>query len=174
MAPRARKLALTVHVVASVGWLGGITAFLGLAIVGLTGDDLELVRAVYLASEPLALYVIVPFALASLLSGLVQSLITTWGLMRHYWVVVKLAITVFALLILLVYTQTVDRVAGVAASAEDLDTMRSPSFVLHSGVGLVLALIATGLGVYKPRGITRYGWRKQQELFAASTTHEIT
>ena len=165
MRPGLRKVLLTTHVVASVGWLGTIVAFLALAVIGLTSDDAQLVRGVYLASEPLALFAVVPLALASLLTGLVQSLGTTWGLFRHYWVIVKLGITVFAFLILLLYTQTVQHVAGVAeAAGADLEAMRSPSFVLHSGVGIVLLLIATVLAIYKPRGLTRRGWRKQQEL----------
>ncbi len=36
MPPQLRKLALTVHVTASVGWLGAVAAFLALAIAGLT------------------------------------------------------------------------------------------------------------------------------------------
>ena len=30
--------------------------------------------------------------------------------------------------------------------------------------GLVVLIVLTALSVYKPRGMTRYGWRKQQEL----------
>ena len=64
MTPRVRKFALTAHVISSVGWLGAIVAFLALAIVGLTSDDAQLVRAVYLTAEPLTWFVIVPAALA--------------------------------------------------------------------------------------------------------------
>src|SRR5918999_302603 len=115
MRPRLRTLALTAHVVASVGWLGAIVAFLALAIVGLTSDDAQLVRAVYLTAEPLTWFVIVPAALASLVTGIVQSLVTTWGLFRHYWVVFKLVITVVATFVLLLYTETVGVLASVAA-----------------------------------------------------------
>lgn len=160
--PRLRKLVLTMHVVASVGWLGAVGGFLALAIVGLTSDDLELVRGVYLASEPLAVLAIVPLAIASLVTGLAQSLGTHWGLVRHYWVIVKLVISVFAGAVLLLYTKTVVEVAEVAGDASGLAAMRSPSFVFHSAVGMLLLLLATGLAVYKPRGLTRYGWRRQQ------------
>ena len=153
---------LTVHVVASVGWLGGVCGFLALSLVGVTSDDVELVRGVYRASEPLTLFVILPFALTSLLTGVLQSLGTHWGLVRHYWVSVKLVITLIAGLVLLLYTRTVDQVAGVAAAGADLDAMRSPSFVLHAGLGDALLLLATVLAVYKPRGLTRHGWRQQQ------------
>lgn len=163
LGPRLRKLVLTAHVVTSVGWLGAIAAFLVLAIVGMTSDDAQLVRGLYLASEPLALFVIVPLGIGSLLTGLIQSLGTHWGLVRHYWVIAKLAITILAGLILALYTRTVDHVSDVAASGADLATMRSASYVLHSGSGGVLLLLATMLAVYKPRGLTRYGWRKQQQ-----------
>ena len=162
-----RRFLLTAHIVLSVGWIGAIASFLGLSLVGLTSDDAELVRSVYRASEPLTELVVVPLAVASLATGLIQSLATQWGLIRHYWVIVKLAITVLAVLVLLLYTQTVDQVAGTAAAGADLATMRSPSYVLHSGVAIVLLLLASVLAVYKPRGVTRYGWRRQQRLAAA-------
>jgi hypothetical protein len=161
--PRVRKFALTAHVVSSVGWLGAVVAFLGLAAVGLTSDDAQLVRAVYLAAEPLTWFVIVPLALASLVTGIVQSLVSVWGLFGHYWVVFKLVIAVIATVVLLVYTQTVGALADVAAaSSGDLDELRAPTFVLHSGVALLLLLAATVLAVYKPPGVTPYGRRKQR------------
>jgi hypothetical protein len=43
------------------------------------------VRGAYLVMEPTVWFVLVSLALASLLTGLVQSLGTTWGLFRHYW-----------------------------------------------------------------------------------------
>jgi hypothetical protein len=159
--PRLRKLALTAHVVSSVGWLGAIAAFLALAIVGITSQEAQLVRAVYLAAEPIAWLVIVPLALASLLTGIVQSLGTTWGLFRHYWVVFKLLIAAIATIVLLMYTDTVSFFGDLAADpSADLDELRAPTFVLHSGVALLLLLTATALAIYKPRGMTRYGRRK--------------
>jgi hypothetical protein len=162
MAPRLRKLALTAHVVVSVGWLGAVGVFLALAVVGLTSDDVELVRAIYLAAEPITWFVIVPLAFASLLTGLVQSLGTAWGLFRHYWIVFKLLIAVVATVVLLAYTQTVASLADVARKpGVELDALRSPTFVLHSGGAALLLIAATVLAVYKPRGMTRYGRRSR-------------
>ena len=47
---------------------------------------------------------------------LVQSLGTSWGLLRHYWVVIKLLITVFATILLLVHMQPVGHLARVVAT----------------------------------------------------------
>lgn len=168
MAPRLRKFALTAHVTFSVGWLGAVVAFLALAIIGLTSEDAQMLRAVHLAAEPITRFVVVPLALASLLTGLVSALGTTWGLFRHYWVLFKLVLNTLATVVLLMYTQTVSYLAGVAAEpGADLGELRSPTFVLHSGGALLVLLAATVLAVYKPRGMTRYGQRKQQEQRAA-------
>jgi len=168
LSPRTRRLALTAHVVASVGWLGAITVFLGLAVAGLTVQDAQKVRGAYLAMDLTAWSVLVPLAIASLLTGIVQSLGTSWGLFRHYWVLVKLVITVVATVVLLLYTQTIGSLASIAAEQSELGELRNPSPVVHAAVALVLLLVTTALAVYKPRGLTRYGWRKQQQEIRAA------
>jgi hypothetical protein len=167
MTPGVRKFVLTAHVTSSVGWLGAVAVFLAPALIGLTSQDAQTVRAAYLVMEPAAWLVLLPLAFASLLTGLVQSLGTTWGLFRHYWVLFKLVINRGAIAVLLMYTQTLSYLADVAAettlSGDGLSVLRTPSVVLHSVLALLLLLVATVLAVYKPRGMTPYGRRKQQE-----------
>jgi hypothetical protein len=164
MPPRLRTFALTVHVTASVGWLGAVVTVLALGVVGLTSRDAQTVRGAYLVMEPAAWYVLVPSAIASLLTGLVQSLGTTWGLFRHYWVLFKLLINMFATVVLLMYMPTFRVMADVAADpSADLETVRTASPVQHAAIALFLLLVATVLAVYKPRGVTPYGLRKQRD-----------
>jgi hypothetical protein len=167
MTPRLRKLVLTAHVTSSVGWLGAVAVSLALGVAGLTSQDAQTVRGAYLTLELTGWFVLVPLSLASLLTGLVQSLGTTWGLFRHYWVLFKLLINLVASIVLLLYMQTLSYLAGIAAettlSSGDLAELRNPSPVLHAGGALLLLLVATTLAVYKPRGMTRYGQRKQHE-----------
>jgi ABC-type anion transport system duplicated permease subunit len=89
LTPSLRKLTLTVHVMSSVGWFGAVAAFLALAVAALTSQDAQLVRSADLAMDLTAWFVIVPLCFASLLTGLVSSLGTHWGLFRHYWVACK-------------------------------------------------------------------------------------
>lgn len=103
-----------------------------------------------------------PLSLASLITGLVVSVGTRWGLFRHYWVVVKLLINVIASIVLLLYMQILGSLADVAAKG-DVSGLRSPTAVVHAGGAVVLLLVATTLSVYKPRGLTRHGRRKQDE-----------
>lgn len=169
MTPRLRKFALTAHITSSVGWLGAVTGFLALAVAGLTSQDAQMVRAAYLAMGLTAWFVIVPLSLASLLTGLVQSLGTKWGLFRHYWVLVKFLIAIFATIALLIHTQPISLLAGVAAETTlSSANLREPriQLVVAAGAALLVLLVATTLAVYKPRGRTRYGRRKQHERWA--------
>ena len=161
MPPALRKLALTAHVVSSVGWLGTAVAYLGLVVAALASEDPELVRGAYLAIEPITWFAIVPLAVASLLSGLVQSLGTSWGLFRHYWVLFKLVLTVLATIVLLANTRTVRSLASGARERASVDPGGLEGQLLHTGGGLVVLIVATVLAVYKPRGMTGYGRRKQ-------------
>lgn len=166
LAPALRKAALTTHVVTSVGWLGSAAAFLALAVAAVRTPDAATARALYVAMEILGVALLVPLSIASFLSGLLQSLGTTWGLLRHYWVVLKLAVSVVSTVVLLLYTSTMRVLADAARSPELVDDgalLPSTSPVLHSGAGLLLLLVAAALSVYKPKGLTRRGWREQQQ-----------
>jgi len=163
MTPRLRKFALTAHVTSSVGWLGAVAGFLALAIAGLASQDTQVVRAAYLAMELTAWFVIVPLSLASPLTGLVMSSGTTWGLFGHYWVVAKLVITVPACIVLVLHMHRIGHLARAVAettlSRGDLSGLRV-QLVANAGVALLVLLVATTLSVYKPRGMTPYGRRK--------------
>src|SRR5215207_2631546 len=165
MTPRLRKFALAVHISLAVGWIGAVAAYVALDVAAATGQDAQTLRACYLAMGLIAWYVIVPLALASLLTGLVMSLGTKWGLFRHYWVLISLLLTIVATVVLLIETQTISYFAEVAAdpttSSDDLRALGST--LVHSVGGIVVLLVILVLNVYKPRGMTRYGWRKQQE-----------
>jgi hypothetical protein len=171
MAPSLRKFALTAHVTSSVGWLGAVAGFLALAVAGLTSRDAQMVRATYLVMDLTGWFVIVPLCIASLLTGLVSSLGTTWGLFRQYWVLLKLLITIPSTILLLVHMPPISYIAGVAAetalSGADLRGLRI-QIVVEAGVALLVLLVATALSVYKPKGMTPYGWRKQHEQRALS------
>lgn len=165
LAPRFRKLALLAHIITSIGWIGAVITYLILAIVTKTNQDIQMVRAIYLTLDPITEYTLVPLAFASLLSGLIMSLVSSWGLIKHYWVLVKLVLTIISTIVLLGFTRTMSYMAGVASdpkmSVADLRAMGAG--MGHAVGALVVLLIITILSVYKPRGMTPYGWRKQRK-----------
>lgn len=159
MTPQWRKLVLVLHVTSSVGFTGAVAGFLALAIVGLA-DTGPLALAVYPAMQVITWWVIVPLAASSLLVGIVQSLGTPWGLARYYWVIIKLALTLVALAVLILQTQSIDMLAEAALQGTLAEHAGARfSMVLHGAGGIVVLLTATVLSVYKPRGITGYGAR---------------
>jgi hypothetical protein len=163
MPPGLRKLTLTVHLSCSVGWIGAVVAYLALGVSAVTSRSAETVRAAWIAMELTGWFVIVPLALAALLTGLVMALGTPWGLFRYYWVLISLVLTILATVVLLLHMPTVSSLADMARAADAADLRRLGGDLLHPGLGLVVLLAIMVLNVYKPRGLTRYGWRKQQE-----------
>lgn len=166
MSSSTRKFALTVHVTVSVGVIGAIAAFLALAIVGLTGQDAQTVRGAYPAMDLIARFVIVPLAVAALLSGLIQSLGTSWGLLRHYWILAKLLLTTLAIVVLLAKLPLVSHAARLSQQAiVPSDELHNAGLQLlvHAIAGLLILLVPTILSIYKPPGMTAYGRRTTTE-----------
>jgi hypothetical protein len=156
-----RKVVLTTHVTTSVGWLGAVVAYIALDVATVTSQDVATVRGAYVAMELTVRYAIVPLALASVLIGIINALGTSWGLFRHYWVLVKLLLTVVATIVLLQEVRSVSYLADLAVSSTDPRGLSNT--LVHSGGGLLVLLTTAVLSVFKPRGLTRYGWRKQQQ-----------
>ncbi|MGH9199573.1 MAG: DUF2269 domain-containing protein, partial [Acidimicrobiia bacterium] len=129
MSTGLRKFALAVHLTLSVGWIGALAGYVVLDISTVTSGDGQTLRAAYLAMAMIARYAIVPLAFAALLTGLVMSVGTKWGLIRHYWVLISLTLTTVATLVLLVETRTINALAAMAAdptrSTEELRSLGS-------------------------------------------------
>ena len=170
MTPALRKLTITAHVTFSVGWLGAVAAFLVLSIAGLTSHNAEVVRGAYLSMDLSGMFIIIPMCFAALATGLLQALGTPWGLFRYYWILLKFGLAIFAITALLVHqfvvvAEAAKRVSGAAAEtlfSADLGPLKT-ELVRAPSLAILLLLVVTTLGVYKPWGLTRYGRRKQQE-----------
>lgn len=174
MSPSLRKFALTLHITCSVGWIGAVIAFLALVIAAMTREDVQILRAVWIALDLLGFLVIIPLAMVSLFSGLVMSFGTKWGLFQHYWVLFSFALTVLAVLVLLGNMQSVRFLAGTVTDSDNssVDMLRAglQNELLHAGIGLGVLVVIQVLNIYKPRGLTPYGWRQQQKQRAARQT----
>jgi len=160
MSPSIRKAMLVVHVTCSVAWIGAVAAFLVLAVQGVTREESEIVRAAYLGMNAIGLYVIVPLSMAALLTGLIQALGTPWGLLRHYWVVAKLGLTLLATLLLLLHQFiAVARAAAIASATPvgqpfDVGSLGS-QLVFDAAAALVVLVGIVAISVFKPWGRTR-------------------
>ena len=120
-------------------------------------------RGAWVAMELTGWFVLVPLALGSLLTGVILALGSRWGLVRYYWVLMAVVLTTVATVVLVLHMPAVSAQADVArvATGEGLDALGGD--LLHPAVGLVLLLVIQVLNIYKPPGMTRYGWRKQRQ-----------
>ncbi len=163
MGPGVRKMALSAHLTFSIGWIGAAGAYLALGVAAETSESGETIRAAWIAMELTGWYAIVPLAVASLTTGLVMALGTKWGLLRHYWVIFSFALTLFAIVVLMLHMPTVSSTTDVAQGADPATLRGLGGDISHPAIGLVVLLVVQVLNMYKPRGMTAYGQRRQHE-----------
>jgi hypothetical protein len=168
MSPGVRKFALSAHLTVSVGWIGTVVAYLALGITAANSSDVADVRGAWMAMELIGWYVIVPLAVASFLTGVMMAVGTKWGLFRHYWVSISFFLTLFATVVLILHMPTVSSTAEIARTADTPVLESLGGDLHHPAVGLMILLVVQVLNLYKPKGLTRYGRRKQQAQLGSS------
>lgn len=159
LAPSARRFVIVCHVLASAGWAGAVAVFLVLAITGILDGEALTLRAVYVAMDLATAWIIVPLSFAAPLSGLVLGLGTRWGLLRHYWVAIKLLMTLPSTGFLLMHTGPMGAAARFAAAGplpQEAAALRL-QLVVDAGAALAVLVVVTCLAIYKPAGVTPLG-----------------
>ncbi|MFI8995629.1 DUF2269 domain-containing protein [Streptomyces sp. NPDC053542] len=164
----ARRAILVVHVVVSVGWLGLTLGLLALGIAASTagggGADAasELAAAAYRSMKIFIDWLIIPLALLTLISGLVLSLGTPWGLARHRWVVTKFWLTLGAVTATVLALRTqIGAAAGAVVAGRPVPP--ETDLVVAPAVALALYVFLTAISVLKPWGPTARGRRLREE-----------
>lgn len=155
---RSRKLLLTLHVVAAGAWLGLDVGFAVLACTALATDDPHTASVAYQALRIVAVWPMLTAGLVSLVTGVLLGIGTKYGLVRYWWVAVKLVINVvFVLLITFALRPGLGRVASAARRlvADPATEIPYPNLVGPLVVGPTLLLVATVLSVVKPWGRIR-------------------
>lgn len=154
-----RKLVLTVHVVASVGWLGQSFCLLALSLTGMFTRDPEVRQGSYRALSTIAGTVAPPLAIGALATGILISVGSHWGLFRHKWVVISLVLTtILTVAVLVGLGPLMGRAAELAQrvppgeTALQVDDVRTfVAALVAPCVAIVLLSMVTALNVFKPR-----------------------
>ena len=161
MSRRTRRAMLTVHLTVSVGWIGAVLGYLTLAGAAATTSDSQVIQSAWIAMELVGWYAITPLAVTSLSTGIVMAAGTPWGILNHYWVVISLTLTTFAVAVLLLHMPHITATTNIAKAATD-DTLQAlESDLAHPTIGLLILLAVQVLNIYKPRGLTRIGQRRR-------------
>ena len=151
LSQRSRNALLTLHLVTAVGLVGVDLVLLVLGISGVRGAT---PATVYPAMHSVAAAALAPLAVVALGTGVLQALLSRYGLVKHWWVSAKLVITsLLTGLVLLVVIPGLGRAAAAAtgpAPEHYLTDAQRTVFVVTPSTALVLLLLMAGLGVFKP------------------------
>jgi hypothetical protein len=155
----ARKVVLTAHVLSSVGWFGIAVLVAAAALTaGATGDQ-PLADGLHRAIGA-SLWVSVPAGLVAFATGVLLGVGTRWGLVKHWWVLVKIVLNLAVVVTDLVV---------VRAFAHDA-IVGSPQRLSHALIAhCVVLAVATVLSTFKPFGTVRPRTRQVQRLSGASS-----
>jgi hypothetical protein len=160
MSSSLRKWVLVAHVATSVGAAGAVAAFLALSITGSVTMNSWLARACFVANAVIAQYVILPLVVSAIAIGMLQALTTPWGLIRHYWILVKLYMTIAIWLVLLIQLKNISDLAAALLAGNDaiqgIESLKQ-SLLIHAVAGLASLVAIVAISVVKPRGLTAYG-----------------
>ncbi len=160
MKPLFRKSLVFVHIITTVGWLGGVVAYLCIAVVGLHAPDKGLITSSVQSMVLIGDDVLIPLSLAAFASGIAVSLVGPWGIVRHWWVTIKLLLTAISVVVLEKHMVAVVLISKAAShdslSPKTLSNVQN-EFIKHPAGGLFILLVASALSVYKPKGLTPYG-----------------
>ncbi|MFE1769910.1 DUF2269 domain-containing protein [Streptomyces sp. NPDC059008] len=160
----ARRALLVLHVAVSVSWLGLTLGLLTLSVTGFTAGSPETAAVAYRAMKIFSDWLVLPIALVTLVSGLVLSLGTAWGLARHRWVFIKFWLTLVTVLLTVFSLRPgIDQLAAEAAAGSAVPDV---GLVVAPAVATATYLFITAISVLKPWGLTKRGRR----LRAAQST----
>ncbi|MFF7046281.1 DUF2269 family protein [Streptomyces massasporeus] len=161
---RSRRAALVVHVTVSACWLGLTLGLLALGITAATTGSPATVEASVRAMKLFADWLLLPVAFLTLLSGLLLSLGTKWGLARYRWVYTKFWLTL-ATTTATVFALRPGVNSAVTAVAAGGPLPDAGDVLFGPVVSLSAYIFMAVISVLKPWGKTGRG-RKRSQSFA--------
>jgi len=162
-----RQWLKSIHLILSVIWLGAAISMNILRFAWVPSGNGDL----YAVDHSIALiddWVVVPSAWGSLLTGFLESWLTTWGFFKYRWVTVKWIVTVVIMIYAPLFIAQWDRNIEAISKVEGLLALQNSAYLQYrllytlSGIGLIAALaLLSVISTLKP-------WTKQDRLNSKS------
>lgn len=156
-----RKALLVLHMVCGIAWMGLDIALLVLAVTALRTSEAEVAYSSYRATTIAFPGPVLVLSCGMVLTGLLLGWGTHWGLLRSWWVLVKLVLAIVMLaLVFFSLAPTLNGIpalltAGLSAEALRESLTPLPTMLLFPPVVSFLMLAAAViLSVFKPWGLT--------------------
>jgi hypothetical protein len=158
---RWRRVTLVLHIFASGAWIGIDVVVAVLVLTGWFGGDVEVRSLAYRALATFVVWPMLTCGLVCLGTGSVLGLGSKWGLVRYWWVAVKLVLNlVLCTLIVLVLQPGMGQVGdyGRDLLTGSADSSSVSTLFFPPAVSLTALALATALAVARPWG--RIGSRR--------------
>jgi hypothetical protein len=154
---RTRKGVLVVHIVSAGAWIGIDIVMAVFIFTALLADD-NIKALCYRALELFAVWPLLATGLVCLASGVVLGLGTKYGLVRYWWVAIKLVLNIVLTALVLValrpeVTEAAEQGRRFAAGAPA--SLAVGDLIFPPIVSPTALLIAVVLAVFKPWGLVR-------------------
>lgn len=155
---RLRKGVLVVHILAAGAWVG-IDVVMGVFVFTALASDSDRTKA--LSYQALEMFAVWPMTIAGMLclaSGIALGLGSKYGLVRYWWVALKLMLNVLlSTLVLVALRPGVQEAAeqGRRLAAGEIVSVQASDLAFPPIVSPTLLVVAFVLSVYKPWGRIR-------------------
>lgn len=152
---KTSKISLVFHIFFSVGWVGAVTVFIILAFIGMTTQDEQVLRSTLISMAICTRFVIVPFSFVSLVSGFIQSLVTNLCLLKYYWIILKLIITIVMIGLLILHLEPINFLESLATSPNKITLNESElvfNLLLKSIAACIGLFLLTIISIFRPWG----------------------
>lgn len=158
MTPKITKTVLILHIIASVGWLGSVAVFVALVLTSVNTSNPVVADGMLIAMQISARYVIVPFSFLALVTGVIQAIGTKWGLFKYYWIIVKLSLTAFSTILLIIHLNSINMLAKMTMQKLAGTYMNKVQLqvLFDAAAGLTVLIFITAISIYKPWGRVSY------------------
>jgi uncharacterized membrane protein len=169
---------LFIHIVTGVSWMGTDIALAILVFGALCLDDAERIAANYLAVSYIGVIAVPVLAIAMTVSGIILSIGSGLGLLKHWWVLVKLVISL--VLRVLVYAallpelRTLPDMVEMGASADEARGQLGPTtteLLFPPIVSFTMMAVASLLSIFKPWGKTPWTASSRRRTTRATAHH---
>lgn len=167
LTPPTRRAVMVLHAICGIGWMGVDIAVFILLMTARTTTDPALVVSGFNAIRMVVPIAVPPLSLGMLATGLLLGLGTRWGLVRYWWVLVKLVLAlIMVVLVFLSLVPGVNSIAVLSTTGVSADALRAslgsiPDQLLYPPVVSFLMLgTAAILSIFKPW--RRTPWRRDR------------
>ncbi|KKI90563.1 hypothetical protein WQ54_21800 [Bacillus sp. SA1-12] len=156
---KKKQILVSIHVLSLVAWLGGTICMLLLGFYMKGAENREQLYYTLSSMNVIDVSLLKYPALVTLLTGILLSIWTQWGLIKHYWVLVKWILTFVIIIFSIIVTseafafllETVDKIGFISLQNKDFQIAWLQT-IWGASINIVAMIFMTFITYLKPFG----------------------